>query len=137
MSMSLDFVVPERFRVEALVFEHGGLTVTMAAAQDTVASRCAVCDRPSRRVRGSYTRTLSDLPWCGAAVRLRVRVRKFNCDNGRRPRKVFAERRVGDRAPIAAVQAVRGRPSVGARIVTPPRSKRGAPARNDAGTAKE
>ncbi|MDQ3567084.1 MAG: ISL3 family transposase, partial [Actinomycetota bacterium] len=56
------------------------------------AAECPLCGRPSRRVHGRYTRTLADLPWCGTPVRLRVRVRKFFCDEATCERRIFAER---------------------------------------------
>ncbi|MDP9352879.1 MAG: transposase family protein [Chloroflexota bacterium] len=37
----------------------------------------------SRRPHSVYTRTLADLPWGGVPVRLRVRTRKFFCDEPR------------------------------------------------------
>jgi transposase len=57
----------------------------------------ALCKRPSRRVHGYYARTLCDLPWCATPVRytpvrLRVRVRKFFCDQPSCERTIFAER---------------------------------------------
>jgi Transposase len=57
----------------------------------------ALCKRPSQRVHGYYARTLCDLPWCATPVRytpvrLRVRVRKFFCDQPSCERTIFAER---------------------------------------------
>ena len=54
-----------------------------------------MCGRSSRRVHGRYTRTLVDLPWGGVPVRLRVRVRKFFCDEPSCERRIFAERLEG------------------------------------------
>jgi transposase len=51
-----------------------------------------VCGEVSRRVHGRYTRTLADLSLGGLPVRLRVRVRKFFCDEPTCERKIFAER---------------------------------------------
>jgi transposase len=53
---------------------------------------CPVCARACARVHSHYTRTMADLPWCGIPVRLHVQVRRFFCDNGACPRRIFAER---------------------------------------------
>ncbi len=81
---------PGRLRIEELLLEGGGVTVRASArGQDAV---CPVCGSGSRRVHGHYTRTLADLPWGGVPVRLRVRVRKFFCDEPSCERRIFAER---------------------------------------------
>ena len=85
-----NFSVPDRLRVDALSFD--GESVTVYASGSDPAPRCPLCARPSRRIHGRYTRTLADLPWCGTPVRLRVRVRKFFCDEPACERRVFAER---------------------------------------------
>src|SRR5215216_7878573 len=46
---------------------------------------------------------ISDLPWAGVAVRLRVSVRKFFCDNATCLRRICSERL----ADVAAVSARR------------------------------
>jgi transposase len=84
------FTIPERLHVEALSFARD--SVTIHASTDNPAPRCPCCEQPSSRVHGHYTRTLSDLPWGGVPVRLRVRVRKFFCDEPSCERKIFAER---------------------------------------------
>ena len=82
--------VPEGLRVEGLLLEGGGLTVRASAEGE--AAECPSCGGTSRRVHGHYPRTLADLPWGGVPVRLRVRVRKFLCDEPTCGRKIFAER---------------------------------------------
>ncbi len=84
------FTVPDRLHVDALSFDGGSLTVH--ASTEGPEARCPLCERPSRRVHGRYTRTLVDLPWSGTPVRLRVRVRKFFCDEPSCDRRIFAER---------------------------------------------
>ena len=52
---------------------------------------CPDCGRRSHRVHGSYTRSAADLPVSDHAVRLRLRVRRFRCNNAACSRKTFAE----------------------------------------------
>ena len=53
------------------------------------------------RVHSRYTRTVADVPWGAYAVRLRLRVRKFFCDNPACPRQIFTERLSTVAAPWA------------------------------------
>jgi len=54
--------------------------------------RCPQCCQPSGRVHSHYERTLRDLPWQGAPVRICWRSRKFFCDNPFCPQRIFTER---------------------------------------------
>ncbi len=49
----------------------------------------------SARVHSRYTRTLADLPWQGVPVTVRLRVRRFFCDERTCDRTIFAERLPG------------------------------------------
>lgn len=93
MQFVTSFAIPEGLHAEALVFEECGVTI-LASIEDHT-GRCPKCERSSHRVRGYYRRTMADLPWAGAPVRFRVRVRKFQCENPRCQRKIFAERLEG------------------------------------------
>lgn len=53
---------------------------------------CPECGRNSRRIHSRYTRTLSDLPWQGSAVKVRLHTRRFFCPVSTCPRRIFAER---------------------------------------------
>lgn len=70
--------VPDQLRVEKLASDEYGITIR--ASTTGLAADCPVCGRTSRRIHGCYERTLADLPLGGVPVRLRVRVRKFFCD---------------------------------------------------------
>jgi transposase len=94
-------LVPPALSVEALVAEDDGLTLRVRS--ETAEARCPLCGESADRVHSRATRTLADLPWAGVTVRLRVRVRKFFCDNPACPRRIFHERLAG----IAAVAARR------------------------------
>jgi transposase len=91
------FTIPEELRVEDISFDRD--LVTIHASTEGSEARCPLCERPSRRIHGYYTRTLADLPWSGTPVRLRVRVRKFFCDEPSCERRIFAER-LGEMARV-------------------------------------
>ena len=85
--------IPRSLHVEALLLGEDGLTIL--ASSEATDAPCPLCGRRSDRVHSRYGRTLADLPWAKLAVHLRVRVRKFFCDNDACPRTIFAERLVG------------------------------------------
>jgi transposase len=53
---------------------------------------CPSCNTSSSRVHSRYERTIRDLPWQGATVRLKLRCRRFYCLSVECNRKIFAER---------------------------------------------
>ena len=55
-------------------------------------STCPICNQTSKRVHSRYSRILLDLPISGNLARVRLKARKFFCDNSECPRKVFTER---------------------------------------------
>ncbi len=71
-------VAPERIVV------HAGTRGTSAG--------CPSCGHRSDRVHSLYDRAIADLPWHGIPVVLRVRSRKFFCDDARCERSIFCER---------------------------------------------
>ncbi|MCF8568616.1 ISL3 family transposase [Alicyclobacillus tolerans] len=52
---------------------------------------CPDCGQWTERVHSTYYRTVQDVPLCGIKVFLRIRVRKFFCDNPSCERKIIAE----------------------------------------------
>jgi hypothetical protein len=82
--------IPEGLHVDALSFD--GDSLTIGGCLRGSEAHCPVCSERSRQIHRLYTRTLADLPWSGAPVRLRVRVRKFFCDEPACERRIFAER---------------------------------------------
>jgi transposase len=62
------------------------------AEADSGVARCPACGSPSGRVHSRYARTVSDLPWRGMAVTLRLRARRFFCDEPSCGRRIFCER---------------------------------------------
>jgi transposase len=82
--------------------EHGWTFTTIVAEADgsvvlrvmptRQAVACPSCGVVSRRRHSWYTRRAMDLPWRGATVRLRVRSRRWFCDEPGCARRIFAER---------------------------------------------
>lgn len=66
-------------------------TLTLILKSSQTSAVCPECMKPSTRIRGRYTRTLTDLPSQGRAVRVRLEVRRFNCATRGCPRTTFAE----------------------------------------------
>ena len=85
--------IPRSLHVETLLLDEAGLTILAASEATNV--RCPICGESAGRVHSRYARTLADLPWAGVAVCLRVRARRFFCDNPACPRTIFAERLAG------------------------------------------
>src|SRR5215211_3130427 len=69
--------------------------ITLVARTSSRVALCPVCRKRSSRVHSRYTRTLADLPWQGIPVSLRLRVRRFFCEEGTCQRAIFAERLPG------------------------------------------
>ncbi len=69
--------------------------ITLSAKTSARTARCPVCGKRSGRIHSRYTRTLADLPWQGVPVTVRLRVRRFFCDEGTCDRAIFAERLPG------------------------------------------
>ncbi|RWI31463.1 MAG: ISL3 family transposase [Mesorhizobium sp.] len=55
-------------------------------------SCCPCCGRQTRRVHSHYMRQLTDLPWQGRVVEIRLHARRFRCANSQCPRRIFTER---------------------------------------------
>jgi len=53
------------------------------------------CGKLTDRIHNRYSRTLTDIPWHGTAVRLRVQMRGFFCATSECGRRIFAERLSG------------------------------------------
>ena len=69
--------------------------ITLFARTSSRVALCPVCGMRSTRVHSRYTRTLTDLPWQEVPVTVRLRVRRFFCDERFCGRAIFAERLPG------------------------------------------
>ena len=82
-------LLPAGLLVQQILPSPYHLTIVATARQKTAA--CPDCAALSCRVHSRYDRTLSDLPWQGRSVTLRVRVRRFRCLNSSCLRRTLAE----------------------------------------------
>jgi transposase len=67
-------------------------SVVLVARPKAMDSCCPCCGRRTRRVHSHYMRRLSDLPWQGRVVEIRLHARRFRCANSQCPRRIFTER---------------------------------------------
>ena len=81
---------PDALTLDTITVQEGRIVFQIRPIAET--ADCSECGGCSDRVHSHYQRTLQDLPWQGNAVRFLLTVRRFFCDNGACPRKIFAER---------------------------------------------
>jgi hypothetical protein len=89
-SSSTRRLLPEGLEPESVLVGPSDLTVR--AGVPVACARCPICKRRSERVHSRYERTVSDLPWRGVSVRLKIRARRFFCENRGCKRSIFCER---------------------------------------------
>jgi transposase len=78
------------FQLNEISADESAITLILTMTSATAA--CPLCHQASRRLHSRYTRTLADLPWARIPVRLRLRVRRFFCDQADCRRRIFTER---------------------------------------------
>jgi transposase len=88
-------ILPAPRRLQLLGVRATETTITLIARTSSHVSCCPVCGKRSGRVHSRYTRTLSDLPWQGIPVTVRLHVRRFFCEERTCRRVIFAERLPG------------------------------------------
>lgn len=66
--------------------------VVLVARPKAETSCCPACGCENRRVHSHYTRRLSDLPWHGRVVEIRLRSKRVRYDNAECPQRIFTER---------------------------------------------
>ena len=107
MGQSIDIVrsslpAPEHLILEGVDEMASGVVIRVRAKETP---RCPACTGSQVSYHSSYHRTIRDLPWQGKPVRIRLRVRRFRCQNASCSRRVFAE-------CLPAVAAPRARETV-------------------------
>ena len=73
-------------------FEVEARWITIRIIAKRAHARCPACGQFSEWVHSRYTRTLSDLPWHGIPVRIRLRTRRFFCRTPACTQRIFTER---------------------------------------------
>ncbi len=81
---------PDHLHLESLSVDGDGVVMLVSAKAGH--ARCPICQQPSDRVHSRYVRKVTDLPWRGVDVRLRLHLRRFFCDTTDCPRRIFVER---------------------------------------------
>ncbi len=76
-------------RLENMEATGDGIIVIASTTQSNVS--CTKCGQTTCHLHSRYQRTVADLPWQGIAVKFRLNVRKFFCDNGECERRIFTE----------------------------------------------
>ena len=97
--MDLSPILPDHFQLMDHYVGETNIHIGLVATQ-TVGC-CPDCQMPAHKVHSFYQRTLADLPICGKAVSLRLRLRKFFCRNDNCTRKIFAQTLPACFAPYA------------------------------------
>lgn len=86
------FILPSNIQLNADTISSEPGTLQIGASVRQTDSICPVCNHRSKRIHSRYYRTLLDLPISGNLARVKLKARKFFCDNFDCPRKVFTER---------------------------------------------
>ncbi len=86
------FILPSNLQLKAhtIYSSPGELCINTCAYQKY--SVCPICKKKSIRIHSRYFRTLLDLPISGHITKVKLRARKYFCDNIACPRKIFTER---------------------------------------------
>ncbi len=66
-------------------------SILLHVASTAPSASCPECAAEATGIHSTYTRSLTDLPWSGWAVRLHLRVRRFFCRTPTCPRITFVE----------------------------------------------
>ena len=83
-------LLPEGLQLESLGIETGRVIICVSSGSRSCV--CPLCGHGSSRVHSHYSRTVSDLPWHGISVELKVHARRFFCDEPSCERRIFCER---------------------------------------------
>lgn len=81
-------------------------TVTITARATNPTASCPSCDHIATSIHSYYLRAPQDLPSSGLSVHLRLRVRRFRCQNEDCPRQTFVER-LPELVAVSALRTVR------------------------------
>lgn len=85
----IPFTLPG-FEIQHVTRVEDAWIITAVATSST--SACPSCCQISARIHSYYMRSPHDLPISGQGIQLKLRVRRFRCQNGGCARQTFAER---------------------------------------------
>jgi transposase len=88
-------VLPAPKLLDLIAIRSDANLITLVARTSSRVARCPACGKRSARVHSRYTRTLADLPWQGIPVTIRLRARRFFCEESDCHKAIFAERLTG------------------------------------------
>lgn len=95
-------LLPNRdFEVEWIHADDNGATLQLSIRPLAEEVACPGCQTTTGRVHSHYERQVQDVAWGGRQVAITLKVRRFFCDNGTCPRRIFTERLPGLVAPHA------------------------------------
>ncbi len=81
-------LLPPGYEIEEMRTE--GPAIGIRAATQHRAGICPGCGRESTQIHGYYRREVDDLPISGFTVRIRLKVRRFRCNNEQCERQTFS-----------------------------------------------
>jgi transposase len=90
MPTLIDLFARDGLEVASITEEEG--TIVVYARSSAEAALCPSCHTKPQRVHSRYMRSLKDLPAVGSRLTIRLKARKFFCDNKKCRRRVFSER---------------------------------------------
>ena len=91
-------LLPKGLELESLSVGTGHVSICVGSGAKRYI--CPVCGHGSSKMHSHYSHTILDLPWHGICVTLKVRARRFFCDQPSCERKIFCER-LPEVAPLA------------------------------------
>jgi transposase len=88
----LPVLLPDSARLGVKSVHHTDDAIVIVACATGGTASCPDCGVGSCHIHSQYARTLRDLPWQGAVVRMDLRTRRFYCRSPACRRKIFTER---------------------------------------------
>ncbi len=94
-------LLPDHASLHLVRLEADEQCILAVVATTSPEANCPLCQCRSESIHSRYIRLVADLPWAGWAVRLKLHVRRFFCQNKECIRHIFTERLPSVVAPYA------------------------------------
>lgn len=88
MDPIITMLLPPGYEIKGVKAD--GPAIVIRAATEHRAGNCPCCGNESKQIHGYYRREIDDLAISGFFVRIRLRVRRFRCNNEQCKRKTFS-----------------------------------------------